>query len=296
MTRGQRRRAERRAGITRARGQGAGEMTDMFTGDYQRGARSAEHAGGLMQDQYDQFGAMARGQGPSLAQQQLAASTQQTIGDQMGMQASSRGGNLAAQARAAGGMGAAAQMAGSQQAAALRSQEQMQAMGAQTGIAGAMQQAAIQQQLGVGGMAMQHQLGTRGLDQQHMTNMRGMFSPGGSGGGGGGAIGGIIGAVSDERAKKNVGAGGLAATQAVGELEPKTFEYRPGFGEPGQRVGIMAQALERTPAGQALVHDTPLGKTVDVGGLAALNTAATAEMLPRLEQIEKRMGLAGAKR
>jgi hypothetical protein len=112
-----------------------------------------------------------------------------------------------------------------------------------------------------------------------------------------GSKGGLFGRLaifSDERSKMNARGGGLAAAQAVGELEPKTYEYRPGYGEPGQRVGVMAQALERTPAGQAIVQETPLGKTVDVGGMSSLALAASSDQEHRLRDIEKALGLAKA--
>src|SRR5690606_2187692 len=66
-----------------------------------------------------------------------------------------------------------------------------------------------------------------------------------------------MGMMSDERVKERVRPGNLTASQAVGEIEPITFEYQPGYGGPGERVGVSAQNLEQIPAAQNLVMDTP---------------------------------------
>jgi hypothetical protein len=318
------------------------------------GERSAQ-AWGQQQAAHDRFAAMAEGRGPSLAQQQAAASTQQAITDQQGLAASARGGNLAAQTRQAGAIGAAGQMAGSQQAAMLRSQEQLSAMQGQAGLAAGMGQQAQQMELAGHGMGLQH---LQGQQQANLAHRGQNMQLGGQIAGGVASLAAAgaqasdervkknvkdgsadasktieridpaalnaiaaggrsmleadtsayrpamrpppswqeAASMSDERAKQNTAPGGLAAAQAVGELEPKSFEYKPGFGEPGQRVGIMAQALEKTPAGQSIVMDTPHGKMVDNGGLAALATAATADQEQRLKKLEGQLGLAGAKR
>ncbi len=134
---------------------------------------SALNAGQQAQQQsLDAFNAMAAGQGPSLAQQQLAAGTQQNISDQMGLAAMGRGGNLSGQAQQAAAAGAAGQVGLQQQMGQLRAQEQMQAMQQSAAMANQMAGQGLQQQLaGAGmsldaqGMANQYGLGQRGLDQ-----------------------------------------------------------------------------------------------------------------------------------
>jgi hypothetical protein len=256
----------------------------------ERGAQAWDQ----QQAAHDRFAAMAEGRGPSLAQQQLGASTQQAITDQMGLAAAGRGGNLAAQAQQAGAMGAAGQMGGLQQAAALRSQEQLSAMQGQAGLAGQMGAQAQQMELAGHGMGLQHLQGQQQADLalrgQNMQLATGLTQAGVS------AVASGAGALSDERVKQDIKPGGLAASQAVGEIEPQSWEYKPGFGPPGERVGPMAQQLERTPAGASLVSNTPHGKVVDTGGLAALATAATADQEQRLKKLESQLGLAGAKR
>jgi hypothetical protein len=106
-----------------------------------------------------------------------------------------------------------------------------------------------------------------------------------------GKIIGLAGLLSDERTKRNVRPGNLAASQTVGELNPYTFEYEAGLGDgPGQRVGIMAQDLERV-APQA-VMDTPQGKMVNAAQGTGIALAASADQEQRIRGLES--ALAGA--
>jgi hypothetical protein len=91
--------------------------------------------------------ANAAGQGPSVAQQQLAAGSQQNLVNQMGMAAQQRGGSLAAQSRQVQGMGSAAAMGLNQQAGQLRAQEMMAAQAAQAQQANTMAGMGLQEQL-----------------------------------------------------------------------------------------------------------------------------------------------------
>lgn len=90
--------------------------------------------------------------------------------------------------------------------------------------------------------------------------------------------------LSDERAKQVNPQSPMSATSAIGAIEPVSYEYKPGYGKPGERVGLLAQDLERTPAGAAVVNDTPYGKVLDVGDLASLAVAGQAESLQREKQ------------
>lgn len=294
-TRGQRRRKERQESVARARGRDSGMLQASFTDQMMRGAAADQQALRYQQGMMGQYADMARGQGPSLAQQQAAASTQQTLADQMAMSAAASGGNMAGQAQQIAGMGAAAQMASGQQAAQIRSQEQMAAMQAQGQLADSMRSQAQQQQLGMGQLAGQAQMANRAMDQQHMNNMHSMFRLGG-GGGGGAATGVLSGILSDERAKQGIEENPMAASQAVGAMTPKTWEYKPGYGPPGERAGITVQELEQTPAGRAIVQDTPYGKQYDVGGMTSLLAAHSADVEQRMRKLEQGMGMGGAKR
>lgn len=107
-------------------------------------------------------------------------------------------------------------------------------------------------------------------------------------------VGGLLGAaapfMSDERTKTNVSAmGGDDLDRLIGQLRPRSFEYRGGVepmsGRPdgGPRLGVMAQDVESGgPAGQAMVQD--------VGGLKAIDTGkATGTALALLGRLGERM-------
>lgn len=150
--------------------------------------------GGAFQNQqamFDQFGRMAAGQGPSLAQDQLQRGVGEARASATQAALSARGGN------ASGGQFAAANVAanmGSQAAmdsAALRQQEQMAAMGAQGQLAGQMAQQSLQGQLGMEGlyqgalssqldanlMAKQQRLDERAQQVERAKGIKSMFIP-----------------------------------------------------------------------------------------------------------------------
>ncbi len=115
--------------------------------------------------------------------------------------------------------------------------------------------------------------------------------------GGDSPVGGIVslaGLLSDEETKRNIRPGNIQASQAVGELNPYTFEYKAGYDDSGaQRIGVMAQDMERV-APQAVV-DTPQGKVIDTAQATGLSLAASADQEQRLraqqEQIDRMEGL-----
>ena len=129
----------------------------------------------------DGFNAQAEGRGgPSLAENQLAASTQQNVADQQAMAAGQRGGNLSSQSRQGAAAGAAAQMAGQQQASQLRAQEQAQARQSAAALSSQMAGQGMQQQqggmqglLGAQGQAANWGLGQRELDQGQLNTLLG---------------------------------------------------------------------------------------------------------------------------
>lgn len=89
---------------------------------------------------------------------------------------------------------------------------------------------------------------------------------------------------------------GEDAVGAMRELEPATFEYKdefkgaPGAGD-GEYTGIMAQDLEKTPAGRGAVMTGPDGmKRVDGAKLSTLNSAALSQVIKDVDKLK------GAKR
>jgi hypothetical protein len=256
--------------------------------------------GGQQQSAYDMYAAQARGEGPSLAQEQLKQATSQNVANQQAMMAQGRGGNIAGMSRAAAAAGAGAQAAGNQQAAQLRAQEQLAAMGGMADMANTQAQMNMQQQLAYEQMLQQSQMAQmdasqqqnqfqlqRDFAQQQANRDFGLGIADRFIGGGMGAAQ-TAAMFSDERVKTNAQPGGLQASQAVGSLTPTTYQYKsPEYGPAGTRIGVMAQDLERSPAGAQLVQNTPAGKTVDVAGGMSLALAASADQEKRLRMLER---------
>jgi hypothetical protein len=247
-----------------------------------------------------QYQSDALGNGPSLAEMQLKQQSDQQMAQALAMGASSLGGSqMAMGAQNSAGMQLNA--AAAQQRAAEIAQAQAavgQISGQLYGQGQNYDQLAMQQGLGAEQNSLDWYSAKRGMDmQQDQRNKEwtmGLIQAGAAAGGG--ILGGLS-QMSDERVKNNVAPGGMNATQTVGALEPKTFEYKPGFGDPGQRVGIMAQDLLKTPEGAAIVRDTPYGYSVDTGGLASLGVAAASENVHEIaalkQQVAQLTGLLG---
>jgi hypothetical protein len=114
-------------------------------------------------------------------------------------------------------------------------------------------------------------------------------------GGGLGKILGLVGLLSDERTKRNISPGNLSASQAVGALDPYTFEYEAGYGQaPGTHIGVMAQDLEQV-APQA-VQDTPNGKMINTAQGTGLALAASADQEKRIRELEQMLASSGPSR
>lgn len=83
--------------------------------------------------------------------------------------------------------------------------------------------------------------------------------------------------------------------ETLRSTEPYAFNYKPsnGYGEdPSQRhVGVMAQDLERTPAGAGMVKDTARGKMIDGKQATGFNLAAAADLQKQIDALKaERMG------
>jgi hypothetical protein len=114
------------------------------------------------------------------------------------------------------------------------------------------------------------------------------------------AAGPIIGAIamSDERAKEDIKDGGSDVDEMLDTLKPTSYRYRAsapkeytGNVGDGRRIaGIIAQDLERSKAGRAIVQETGKGKGIDmVGGLSA-TLAGLARLNQRLRAVEGKKG------
>jgi hypothetical protein len=108
-----------------------------------------------------------------------------------------------------------------------------------------------------------------------------------------GAGSGIVGAalISDERKKTGITDGDDDVRAMLDALKAHDFQYKepsePGAA-PGKRTGVMAQDLEKSMAGRALVHDTPDGKVIDSPQAIGAMLAALADMNKRMRAIEGR--------
>lgn len=106
-------------------------------------------------------------------------------------------------------------------------------------------------------------------------------------------------AMSDKRAKKNIKHGGMDVDELLDKLKPTSYEYKEGVdkrytGElgDGRRIaGFLAQDLEKSKAGKAIVSTTPEGsKVVNVAGGMFAALAATARLNERLSALEGKKG------
>lgn len=225
-------------------------------------ARGAQSTQALSQDRQqlqgvaDQYAAMAAGEGTSLAQEQLAASTDANVAATIAAMGSARGGNLNAAQTQAAASGAGLQQQGVQQMAQMRAMEQQNAMAAQAGIAG--QLAGMSQ----GREASMLGMGQQGLQQQQMQTQEFQMKDaelreqrkkdrGERWMQGVGQVAGIAGTVagavaSDIRAKKNirkVGKGGLAETLAtMGPMEHEEHDRE----EHGPSIAILLSEAGET--------------------------------------------------
>jgi hypothetical protein len=111
-------------------------------------------------------------------------------------------------------------------------------------------------------------------------------------GAGAGAASGIIaGVLSDERQKTAVAPGDAEIADMLDKLHARKFQYKdPGAAgaAPGKRAGVMAQDLEKSMAGKALVLETPEGKAIDSPQAVGAMLAALASLHARTKRLEGR--------
>lgn len=92
-------------------------------------------------------------------------------------------------------------------------------------------------------------------------------------------------AASDKRLKTGIKDGDARANKAVTGLAAHLYRYKDERHGKGERLGIMAQDLERAGLGHA-VMDTPQGKMVHGAHLATANTAMIGALGRRLTKLE----------
>lgn len=106
-------------------------------------------------------------------------------------------------------------------------------------------------------------------------------------------------ALSDERAKTAKKDGNPDAQRFMDSLKAVNYSYKPSGILPGElakqpgsegvrgvtHTGVMAQDLEKSPAGKAAVMNTPGGKVVSYGQLAGTFAAALANLNDRMKKL-----------
>ena len=269
-----------------------GKVQEFLHGDQIPGVNDVKYDwSGYQQGQQNQqdMNAMllARAQGrggPSVAEAQLAQATNANRVAAMSQANSARGGAMqqAAAQRNAQAQGVQVQQQSAGQGATLRAQEQQAAMGQYANALQAQQNTEMQRQIQLGQTQVaQTNAASQRIGQQREQDQSGIGSMVGG-------IGAIASKLSDERAKMQIHGAEQDVADMFQALHAKRFQYRPGMGEPqGEQVGIIAQDLERTPAGRTLVeHDSEGMRRIDPQRALMSLLAAGADIYDRLRKLE----------
>ncbi len=260
----------------------------------------------------DQLREQADGKGPSLAEAQLRSASDRTLAQQLAAAASQRGGNQASLQRALAQSQASSGAQLAQDAATMRMQEQnaareqlASALQAQRGTD--VQSQLSQEQLATQRLGQSFDMGT--AQQQALANLekmrtdqflaaQGLTATGqqAASQAQAGLLGGVIGGVgaamgSDKNMKKDVKDSSKDVNKFLDALSSKKYKYKDDSEAgtaPGQRYGIMAQDLEKSPMGKSFVQEINGNKMVDtVQGFGAV-LAAQSELHKRLKELENK--------
>lgn len=301
-------------------GQAYGQRGELARQLGERGAPTAQNVGPEGQNSRQQSQLMdllmqrAQGQGPSIsdmqmqrgldqgmAQQQALASTGRGNAALAGRQASQNASGMAQNMAGQAAMGRLAETQGAQQLAAgalqgARGQDQQYAQMTQQGNqfnvnAGLQQtqmndmarQSMLQQQLQALQMAQGGREAYQDARTQRFMGLTQTPTTGEQLMGGAAAIGALI---SDRRAKTDIKEADKEASTLMKALRPYKYRYKDERNGAGEQFGIMAQDLEK--AVPSAVIDTPKGKMVHGGRLAAALAAALPGLDKRLEKLEAR--------
>lgn len=268
--------------VDTARAQNLGSYQGNLYGD----ARNAQEQALAM------YLAQAEGKN-SIVQEQLRQGMQSNLANTIQGTAMQRGGNLAAMSGAAAGAGAAQGAQMNNAAALARLQEQQAAMQGYSGLASTMAGQNLQQQMGFEGLGAQQGMFNAGAANQQSQFSRQMklqeqqaqFQNAMQGVQMASSLaGGLL--MSDERRKTDVAPAGPELGDALMLIQPSRYQYDAAMQDPGQKFGVMAQDVERSPLGQQVVVNTPAGKMLDSGQTAAVALAGTSDHERRLRAIE----------
>lgn len=106
-----------------------------------------------------------------------------------------------------------------------------------------------------------------------------------------GFLGGLLGGVlSDEESKEKVEGGGGQLDEFLNAMKAKEYEYKPEYGPPGRRVGVMAQDVQDSELGEDIVFRNPesekLMLDVSPDKFNPLVLASLARLNDRLDKLE----------
>jgi hypothetical protein len=108
-------------------------------------------------------------------------------------------------------------------------------------------------------------------------------------GAGGQLVGGAM-MASDRRLKRDVKRNASDVDEMLDALKPQRYRYKDEKHGKGEVHGIMAQDLEKSRAGRAMVVELPEGKHVDVNKAVSAALAMGARLNERLRAVEARKG------
>lgn len=106
--------------------------------------------------------------------------------------------------------------------------------------------------------------------------------------GAGGQLAGQFAMASDRRLKRDVKRNARDVDEMLDALKPQRYRYKDEKHGKGEVHGIMAQDLEKSRAGRALVVELPEGKHVDVKKAVSAALAASARLNERVRELEGR--------
>jgi hypothetical protein len=273
------------------KGGGAGPRLDQSQFDTQSAvdkqvAASRAAAQGLITD----LQAQSRGQAPSLADAQLRAAGNRNLAQQLSAAAAQRGGNPALLQRALVMQQGQQGRDLAEQSAQAKLQERQMAQSQLGSLTLGQQSADLGQVMDPARLKAQGEQArfeadvakTNAIKAQQTAILGQLINSGASA---------ATAAMSDKTQKKDIKPAKKDVKSFLDALEARSYEYKdptaPGT-EPGKRVGIMAQDLEKSSMGKALVKDTEHGKMVDtVQGFGAV-LAAQSELNKRLKALEKK--------
>lgn len=243
------------------------------------------------------LGLVAAGQAPGAGEMAINRQVGQAQAAQMAQANMARGANAMLANREAARNNVNLGVGGAGQAAIAQMQDQQNANAALGGLLGNMRQGDIgvagqnaqltQQQGAVNQGWLNSLLGYDAAQQQAQQAKAGVMKDDkGTFGGILGTVGGML-AMSDERTKTDIKPAGGDVDEMLSELKPYSYNYKDTKYGLGERLGIMAQDLEKSKMGSKLTVDMDGYRGVDLSKAVSASLAGLARLHERLGLLEK---------